>query len=99
MRLFTFFKEGYFAEWGTDNGQSETAYVQFLLHANGSALSTTRSPEDSYSYVQGTADEYKVNTARVYLFDTATKLFVKSVQLTGLTRSGTDASGNILYET
>ena len=83
----------------TGDGQSGTAYVQFLLQANGSASSTTRSPEDSYSYVQGTAEEYKVNTARVYLFDTATKLFVKSVQLSGLTRSGTDASGNIIYET
>ena len=83
----------------TDNGQLETAYVQFLLQANGSALSATRSSEDSYSYVQGTPEEYKVNNARVYLYDTATKLFVKSVQLTGLTRSGTDASGNILYET
>ena len=82
----------------TDNSQTGTAYVQFVLQANGTAVSTTRSPEDSYSYVQGTAEEYKVNTARVYLYDTSTKLFVKSVQLTGLTRSGTDASGNIIYE-
>lgn len=82
-----------------DVSQSETAYVQFLLQANGTVSATTRSPEDSYSYVQGTAEEYKVNTARVYLFDTATKLFVKSAQLTGLTRSGTDASGNVIYET
>ena len=81
------------------NDQSETANVQFLLQTNGTASSTTRSPEDSYSYVQGTAEEYKVNNARVYLFDTATRLFVKSVQLTGLTRAGTDASGNIIYET
>lgn len=80
-----------------DNSQLETAYVQFVLEANGSVI-TTRSPEDSYSYVQGTAEEYKVNTARVYLFDSATRLFVKSVQLTGLTRTGTDASGNIVYE-
>jgi hypothetical protein len=83
----------------TDNSQSGTAYVQFQLQTNGAVSSTTRSPEDSYSYVQGTAEEYKVNNARVYLFDTATKLFVKSVQLTGLTRSGTDAKGNIIYET
>ena len=82
-----------------DNDQSETAQVQFLLQANGAVSSTTRSSEDSYSYVQGTAEEYKVNNARVYLYDTSTKLIVKSVQLTGLTRSGTDASGNVIYET
>ena len=41
------------------NDQSETANVQFLLQTNGTASSTTRSPEDSYSYVQGTAEEYK----------------------------------------
>jgi hypothetical protein len=82
-----------------DNDQSETAQVQFLLQANGAVSSTTRSSEDSYSYVQGMAEEYKVNNARVYLYDTSTKLIVKSVQLTGLTRSGTDASGNVIYET
>lgn len=86
-----------------DNSQSEMAYVQFVLQANGSAISITRSPsegtpEDSYSHVQGTEAEYKVNTADVYLFDSASKLFVKSVELKGLTRTGTDASGNIIYE-
>lgn len=83
----------------TDLNKSETAVVRFMLQTNGSVSSTTRSPEDSYSYAQGTAEEYKVNNARVYLFDTATKLFVKSVLLSGLTRSGTDVSGNIVYET
>ena len=50
----------------------------------------TRSVEDSYEHVQGTPEEYQVNNARVYLFDTATKMFVKSVELTNLTRSGSD---------
>jgi len=75
----------------------ETASVVFLLQTNSS--SATRGVEDSYNHVQGTADEYKVNNARVYLFDTPTKLFVKSIVLTNITRSGTDTSGNIIYET
>ena len=75
----------------------ETANVVFKLQTNTSSV--TRSVEDSYNHVQGTAEEYQVNNARVYLFDTPTKLFVKSILLTSLTRSGTDANGNIIYET
>lgn len=75
----------------------ETANVVFQLQANTSPA--TRSVEDSYSHVQGTADEYLVNNARVYLFDAPTKLFVKSILLTNLTRTGSDTSGNIIYET
>ena len=77
----------------------EGVNVMFRLQTNGLASSLTRSAEDSYSHVQGTADEYKVNNARVYLFDAPTKLFVKSIQLSNLTRSGSDANGNIIYET
>ena len=73
------------------------SFVKFRLQSNQS--SSTRSVEDSHSYVQGTADEYKVNTARVYLYDTPTKLFVKTFLLTNITRKGSDASGNIIYET
>jgi hypothetical protein len=77
----------------------ETANVVFQLLTNAPSSSLTRSAEDSYSHIQGTAEEYKVNNARVYLFDAPTKLFVKSILLTNLTRSGTDANGNIVYET
>lgn len=71
----------------------------FRLMTNVSGEPSTRSAEDSYSYVQGTADEYKVNNVRVYLFDSPTKLFVKSFLITNLTRRGSDANGNIIYET
>lgn len=71
--------------------------VVFRLQSNSSTA--TRSAEDSYVHVQGSADEYKVNVARVYLFDNATKLFVKSAPLTNITRQGTDADGNVIYET
>ena len=72
--------------------------VVFRLQTNGLTSLTTRSAEDSYSHVQGTAEEYKVNNARVYLFDAPTKLFVKSVLLTDLKRAGSDVNGNIIYE-
>ena len=55
--------------------------------------------EDSYVHVQGSIDEYKVNVARVYLFDNITKLFVKSVPLSNITRQGSDNDGNVIYET
>ena len=76
---------------------SEDSKVVFRLQSNSSTA--TRSAEDSYSHVQGTADEYKVNNARVYFFDNMTKLLAKSVQLSGITFFGTDGSGNIIYET
>ena len=71
--------------------------VVLRLQSNSSTV--TRSAEDSYVHVQGTADEYKVNSARVYFFDNMTKLLAKSVQLSGITFLGTDGSGNIIYET
>ena len=77
----------------------EVGNVVFRLQSNASDMLTTRSVEDSYAHVQGTADEYKVNNAWVYLFDAPTKLFVKSIQLSNLTRQGTDAAGNVIYET
>ena len=45
-------------ELGSDN-----CNIVFRLQSNYSAI--TRSAEDSYSHVQGTASEYKVNNARV----------------------------------
>lgn len=82
-----------------DNKQETTkdnVGVTFRLQSNIAA--TTRSVEDSHEHVQGTADEYKVNNARVYLFDNPTKLFVKSFLLTGITRNGSDADGNVIYD-
>ncbi|MBQ9356617.1 MAG: Mfa1 family fimbria major subunit [Prevotella sp.] len=76
----------------------DNASVVFRLSANTAEAAATRSAEDSYVHVQGTADEYRVDNARVYLFDAPTKLFVKSILLTNLTRSGSDANGNIVYE-
>ena len=76
----------------------ETVNVTFRLQSNQTST-MTRSVEDSHSHVQGNADEYKVNTARVYLFDAPTKLFTKSFLLTNLKRSGSDAEGNVIYET
>lgn len=71
--------------------------VVFQLQSN--TTNTTRSTEDSYVHVQGSVDEYKVNVARVYLFDNITKLFVKSVPLTNIKHQGSDADGNVIYET
>lgn len=88
-------------EPGGENGTGETladgVSVTFCLQANP-VDPLTRSVEDSYSHVQGTADEYQVNKARVYFYDSSTKLFAKSFLLSGLKRSGSDASGNIVYE-
>jgi len=81
----------------SETPSSDDVSIVFRLQTN--TTSATRSVEDSYSHVQGTPDEYKVTTARVYLFDAPTKLFVKSLQLTDLKRAGSDASGNITYET
>lgn len=80
-------------------GMKEDANVVFQFQTNSNGVSVTRGVEDSYSYVQGVPEEYQVNNAKVYLFDNLTKLFVKSFQLTNLTRSGTDTNGNIIYET
>lgn len=87
-------------EDAVDNRETavETANVVFRLQANTPTPSLTRSAEDSYTHVQGTVDEYQVNNARVYLFDAPTKLFVKSVLLTNLTRTGSDANGYVIYE-
>jgi hypothetical protein len=75
----------------------EDSKVVLRLQSNFSA--STRSAEDSYVYSQGTADEYKVNSARVYFFDNMTKLLAKTAQLSGITFFGSDGSGNIVYET
>lgn len=83
------------------NGDKEKIQEQynvvFQLQSNSSSM--TRSVEDSYNHVQGTAEEYKVNVARAYFFDSKTKLLSKSAPLTGITYNGTNASGNVIYET
>jgi hypothetical protein len=81
----------------TENSSQENLNVTFRLQSNSS--NATRSAEDSYTHVQGTAEEYKVNTARAYFFDSATKLLSKTVQLSGITFSGTSGNGNVIYET
>lgn len=78
--------------------EAATTEARVVFRLSPSITTVTRSAEDSYSYVQGTAEEYAVNQARVYLFDSPTKLFAKSFLLTGLTHSGTDANGNVIYE-
>ena len=78
--------------------EQEGSGTVFRFRTNVST-DATRSAEDSYVHVQGTQDEYQVNNARVYLFDSPTKLFVKSFLITNLTRKGSDANGNIIYET
>lgn len=84
--------------------QEGEASIVFRFQTNTSNSLTTRAAaestaEDSYEHIQGTPDEYKVENARVYLFDAPTKLFVKSMLLTKLTRVGSDTQGNIVYET
>lgn len=75
---------------------NDDTYVVLRLQTNTSAA--TRSAEDSYNHVQGTQQEYAVYQARVYFYDHATKLFVKSVPLSGLKSAGSDSQGNIVYE-
>lgn len=75
------------------------APVRFLLTSNTAGeAGTTRSAEDSYDYTQGTPEEYQVNYARLYLYNSDTKLFAKTFLLANLTPQGSDASGNIVYE-
>ena len=69
--------------------------VVFRLQSNTSNV--TRSVEDSYNHVQGTADEYKVNSVRVYFFENTTKLFAKQRQHHLRDRSHHSASGNIRH--
>ena len=82
---------------GDQEKTQEQYNVVFQLQSNASSM--TRSTEDSYNHVQGTVDEYKVNVARAYFFDSKTKLLSKSAPLTGITFNGTSASGNVIYET
>lgn len=84
---------------GNEAGSMGTTEVIFRLQTNISSSSVTRGTEDSYEHIQGTPEEYKVNNARVYLYDAPTKLLVKSVALSDLARKGSDANGNIVYET
>lgn len=86
------------AKSNTDS--KEVTGVKFLFQTNYSSSSVvSRSSEDSYEHIQGTADEYLVKKVRVYLYDAPTKLFVKTVLLNNPTRTGSDGSGNIVYET
>ncbi len=83
------------------NGDQEKVQGQynvvFQLQSNSSSM--TRSVEDTPDHIQGTEAEYKVNVARAYFFDSKTKLLSKSAPLTGITKSGTTQSGNVIYDT
>lgn len=79
---------------GEQNGEVN---VVFRLQSN-IASTVTRGVEDSNDHTQGSPDEYKVNFARVYLYDNPTKLFVKSFLLTDLTNAGSDQNYNVIYE-
>ena len=80
------------------NEAAKEGNVVFLLQSN-TTCTTRGGVDDSYVYEQGSPDEFKVNVARVYLFDNATKLFVKSVPLTNLTRVNSDSQDKVVYET
>lgn len=79
--------------------KEEVDGVVFRLRTNTTNDPLTRSAEDSYVHEQGSPDEYKVNNARVYLFEANTKTFVKKYEVKNLVRIGSDTSGNIIYET
>ncbi len=85
-----------FADAGKSIETESAGNVTFRLQSNQS--STTRSPEDSYLYTQGSPNEWQVNKARVYLYDTASKLFVKTFTLSNITLKGSDANYNFIYE-
>ncbi|MCR4810313.1 MAG: Mfa1 family fimbria major subunit [Prevotella sp.] len=80
----------------------EMADVVFKFQTNVPSTSVTRGAEgtveDSGVHVTGTVEEYQVNNARVYLFDSISKLFVKSILLTNLVRTGVDADGYVMYQ-
>ncbi len=79
---------------GGTNGEKtsisgEEVEVEFLLKSNNSSadLQSSRraSAEDSENYSKGTAEEYTVKSARVYLYDNNTKSFVTRVDLSNIT--------------
>jgi hypothetical protein len=77
---------------------AESVNVVFRLQSNQTSILTrgTATAEDSNDDpTTGLPAEYKVNNARVYFFDSATKLFTKSVELTGLTP---DPASGWIYE-
>jgi len=77
---------------GTDGEKSsisgEEVEVEFLLKSNNSSTdlqnSRRASAEDSGNYSKGTAEEYTVKSARVYLYDNNTKNFVTRVDLSNI---------------
>jgi len=83
---------------GSSPEQAEMVSVVFRLQSNSSTVSLTRTAEDSYSHVQGTADEYAVKNARVYMYDNTSKHITQSLELTNLKQSGVDSDGNVTYE-
>lgn len=77
---------------------AETKEIGIVFRLQTNASTATRSVEDSYVPEQGTEEEYKVNSARVYFYDSPTKLFVRSVLLTNLTKRSGGTSYDAVYE-
>lgn len=81
----------------TTETTAESVNVVFRLQSNQTSVLTraTETAEDSFDPKTGSPAEYKVYNARVYFFDSATKLFTKTVELTGLTP---DPASGWIYE-
>jgi hypothetical protein len=79
----------------------DNANVKFQFIANASSSKTRSTAEESDDQpVRGEENEYQVNNARVYLYASSTKQFVKSVELSGITRRPLTADNkNIIYDT
>ena len=80
----------------------EDAKVVFRLKSNTTSVTrSTSTVEDSYEDpIPAYPAEYRVNTARVYFFNSATKLFAKSVNLTNIKESKTiNNNVDMTYET
>lgn len=77
---------------------AETKEIGIVFRLQTNASTATRSVEDSYVPEPGTEEEYKVNSARVYFYDSPTKLFVRSVLLTNLTKRNDGTNYDAVYE-
>jgi len=83
---------------GTTETTTESVNVVFRLQSNQTSILTraTETVEDSGDPKTGSSAEYYVKKARVYFFDSSTKLFTKSVELTDFTP---DPASGWIYET
>ena len=70
---------------GTTETTADSVNVVFRLQSNQTSIVTRATTESGDGEDPGLPAEYKVNNARVYFFDSNTKLFSKSVPLEDLT--------------